>query len=408
MNAELISVGTELLMGQIVNTNARDLSIWLSELGINLYYQTVVGDNPLRLEKTMRDALSRSDLVIVTGGLGPTGDDLTKETAAKLMGMTLALDEDSLLAIEAYYKKVGRPMAPCNRKQAMMPVGGIIIPNPVGTAPGCIMEQDGKSMILLPGPPNEMTRLFEDTVRPYLEGKSGGKLYSRILHVFGIGESSVEEELKDLMQGEEVTVAPYAKLGEVHLRVTTRCTNDEEGEKKLRPVIEEIEKRLGDTVYTESDQSIAGAVLELLKKKKMTLATAESCTGGMIGEALTEIPGASEVYLGGAVTYSNALKEKMLGVPKETLDTVGAVSYETAKAMSEGIRKETGADIGVSVTGIAGPDGGTAQKPVGLVYVSVSTGEKTWVKELHLSGSRHRIRQFTLLHALDEVRKYLL
>lgn len=408
MNAELISVGTELLMGQIVNTNARDLSLWLSELGINLYYQTVVGDNERRLQKTMADALSRSELVIVTGGLGPTGDDLTKETAAKLMGMELALDEASLRAMEAYYKKIDRPMAPCNRKQAMMPVGGIVIPNPVGTAPGCIMEKNEKIMILLPGPPNEMARLYEDSVRPFLEKKTSGKLYSKLLHVFGIGESSVEEELKDLMQGEDVTLAPYAKLGEVHLRVTTRCENDKEGEEKLRPTIEEIKKRLGDTVYTETDQSLAATVLALLKEKKMTLATAESCTGGMIGEALTDIPGASEVYLGGAVTYSNALKEKMLGVPKETLETVGAVSPETAKAMAEGIRKETGADIGIAVTGIAGPDGGTKEKPVGLVYVSAAAPDKTWVKELHLSGSRQRIRQFTLLNALDEVRKYLL
>lgn len=408
MTAEILSVGTELLMGNILNTNAQYISQKLCDLGINCYFQTTVGDNHDRLVAAVGLALSRADLLILTGGLGPTADDLTKETIADAFGRDLVLDPASEAHIRARFARMGREMTPNNMKQAMFPRGCIILPNPNGTAPGCIVEAGEKAAILLPGPPKEMAPMFDASVMPYLEKRSGYMLLSRVVRVFGMGESEAEYRLLPLMERQtNPTVAPYALAGEMKLRVTAHCKDAAEGELMVTPLLAEIKETLGSVVYSTNDQELHEVCAALLREHGMTLAAAESCTGGMIASKLISVPGISEYFLEGAVTYSNEAKMRRLGVKRETLEAHTAVSEAVAREMAEGVRATSGASLGLATTGIAGPDGGTAERPVGLVYIALAGAKGTAVRELHLSGNRERIRNAASLNALDLLRRYL-
>ena len=409
MSAELISVGTELLMGNIVNTNAQYISQRLADLGIDSYLQTTVGDNHDRLVEAVHGALRRADIVILTGGLGPTADDLTKETVSDAFGKKLVLDEASLEYIKARFAKRGHEMTPNNVKQAYFPEGCIILPNPNGTAPGCIVETEAKAAILMPGPPNEMVPMFEASVLPYLEKRSGYMLKSKMLRIFGKGESSVEYELKDIMASQtNPTIAPYALNGEMKLRVTARCRAVEDADAIMAPMIAEVKRRIGEYIYSEDGLELHEEVARLFVQKGLTLAVAESCTGGMICSKLVSVPGSSAWFKEGCVTYSNESKMHRLGVKQATLDEYDAVSAQTAAEMAEGIRTSSGADIGVATTGFAGPDGGTEDNPVGTVYIGFSSKDKSFTKRLQLTGSRERIRSMASLHALDILRRNIL
>ncbi|HEY8421264.1 MAG TPA: competence/damage-inducible protein A [Thermoclostridium sp.] len=409
MTAEILAVGTELLMGQIANTNAQYISGKLAELGINVYFHTVVGDNAARLEETLKRALNRSDIVITTGGLGPTKDDLTKETISKTMNRNLVLHEDILEDIKDFFAKKHRAMTEINIKQAYLPENSIVIPNPNGTAPGCIIEDGEKAVIMLPGPPKEMQPMFEETVFNYLKQKTGVILVSKMLKIFGIGESDIETRLMDLIDSQSnPTIAPYASQGEVTVRVTARCINNDEASEMLSPVVDEIKRRLGAAVYSEDGQTLEKVVFGLLKENGLVLATAESCTGGTLAGRITDIPGSSEVFERAYVTYSNRAKVEDLGVSPDTLDKYGAVSRETALEMVNGLKQKTGASVGVAITGIAGPGGGTEEKPVGLVFVAAYVKDKVICKKLELAGNRERIRNDACLHALDMIRRLIL
>lgn len=409
MTAEILAVGTELLMGQIANTNAQYISGKLAELGINVYFHTVVGDNAARLEETLKRALNRSDIVITTGGLGPTKDDLTKETISKTMNRNLVLHEDILEDIKDFFAKKHRAMTEINIKQAYLPENSIVIPNPNGTAPGCIIEDGEKAVIMLPGPPKEMQPMFEETVFNYLKQKTGVILVSKMLKIFGIGESDIETRLMNLIDSQSnPTIAPYASQGEVTVRVTARCINNDEASEMLSPVVDEIKRRLGAAVYSEDGQTLEKVVFGLLKENGLVLATAESCTGGTLAGRITDIPGSSEVFERAYVTYSNRAKVEDLGVSPDTLDKYGAVSRETALEMVNGLKQKTGASVGVAITGIAGPGGGTEEKPVGLVFVAAYVKDKVICKKLELAGNRERIRNDACLHALDMIRRLIL
>lgn len=408
MKAEILAVGTELLMGQIANTNAQYISSRLPAAGIGVYYHSVVGDNPERIKECLSLALSRSDIIITTGGLGPTQDDLTKETIAALVNKKLVLDKESMEKMKAFFKDRKRKMPQNNNKQAYLPEGSIIIRNKNGTAPGCIIEENDKVIVMLPGPPSEMKPMFEEGVMPFFESRSGFWLKSRFLKIFGIGESTVEDNLIDLIDRQtNPTIAPYAKDGEITLRITARYKKDSENADIITPVEDEIRKRFGDAVYSSENKSLAQVAAEMLLKRKTTISLAESCTGGLLSSKLTEIPGISEVFDRAAVTYSNRSKIDELGVKQETLEKYGAVSEQTAAEMADGIRNAASTDIGISVTGIAGPDGGTPEKPVGTVYIALSHKNGVDVQKLELWGDRNRIRNVTCLHVLDMLRRYL-
>ncbi|MDO8685655.1 MAG: competence/damage-inducible protein A [Clostridiales bacterium] len=408
MNAEILAVGTELLMGQIANTNAQYISGRLPEAGINVYYHSVVGDNPVRLSECLKIALGRSDAVILTGGLGPTEDDLTKETVAAHFGLKLVLQEESLEKMIAFFNKLNRVMTNNNKKQALIPENSIIIKNKNGTAPGCIIEEAGKTVILLPGPPQEMKPMFDEYVMPYFASRSEKKLVSKYIRIFGIGESAMEEKIIDLIdQQGNPTIAPYAKEGEVTLRITAGCGREEDGEPFLAPVIAEIKRRLGDFIYSTENKSLDQVAGELLIATGTTLSVAESCTGGMISSRLTSIPGISAVFNRGIVAYSNEAKIDSLGVKRETIIKYGAVSRETVVEMAEGVRRLAGTRLGLAVTGIAGPGGGTDEKPVGMVFVALVDGISIEVKELKLWGDRDRIRNVTGLHCFDMIRRWV-
>ncbi|ACL75054.1 competence/damage-inducible protein A [Ruminiclostridium cellulolyticum] len=409
MRAEILAVGTELLLGQIANTNAQYISSKLPEAGVGVYYHSVVGDNPDRLEDCLKLALKRCDIVITTGGLGPTQDDLTKETISRVCGKKLVLHQESLNDIRNYFSSLGRQMTPNNEKQAYMPEGCIILKNTNGTAPGCIIETGGKIVVMLPGPPAEMKPMFLDYVIPYFKNKGAYSIESVILRVFGIGESAMETKIMDLIDAQtNPTIATYAKEGEVSIRVTASVLKGESADSILIPVVNEIKRRTGDNLYSDKDKTLDAVVAELLTKNNITIGTAESCTGGLISEKLTDIPGISQVFMGGAVTYSNEAKVEYLGVKEQTIKAHGAVSRETASEMAEGIRKRLKTDIGISVTGIAGPGGGTAEKPVGLVYIGLSSESGTVTKELRLSGNRKKIRTITALNVFDLIRRHIL
>ena len=406
MNAEILAVGTELLLGQIVNTNAQYLSEQLASLGINVFYHEVVGDNKVRLTKTLHTALDRSDIIITTGGLGPTNDDLTKEVIAQAMGKKLVLDQTSLDRITQYIKKLNIPMAKTNEKQAYLPEGCIILPNDNGTAPGCIIENDKNVVIMLPGPPREMKLMFSSYVKPYLERKSSTKLVSRVLRIFGIGESELAQRYMDLLENSvNPTVAPYAKEGEVTLRITAGCKDEQEGLGLIQPVIDKLKSEIGDFIYSCDDELMEEVVVKKLAEKNMKLSCAESCTGGMIASLITNVSGASQVFEQGIVTYSNSSKMQYLNVNAKTLEKYGAVSEQTAREMALGIKNASQSDIAVSVTGIAGPTGGTAEKKVGLVYIAVADSDGVSVREFNFTGSRDRVRRLSCLNALDMVRR---
>ncbi|MGV3076224.1 competence/damage-inducible protein A [Clostridium baratii] len=409
MKCEILSVGTEILLGDILNTNSRYLSNELANLGIDVYYHQVVGDNRERILSALNEAFSRSDIIITTGGLGPTKDDMTKELVAEFLGMDMYLHEESLKKIEDYFKKMGRIPVKSNEKQAYFPKEAIILENNNGTAPGAIFEKDGKAIIVLPGPPKEMEPMFNESVRKYLESLTGYTIVSEVLRVFGVGESEAENKLQDLIDnGKNPTIAPYAKEGEVTFRITAKGKNEDEARKLIKPLKEEVYNRLGNLIYNTGDVSIQETVGEMLVNKNMTIGVSESCTGGLVSAKLIEYPGISSVFLEGAVTYSNEAKMRTLNVKKDTLEKFGAVSEETAREMAEGIAKRCGSRIGVSTTGIAGPGGGTEEKPVGLVYIGVYIDGETKVERHVFSGNRTAVRNKASMTALNMVRKSLL
>ena len=409
MTAEIICVGTELLLGNIVNTNAAFLSEKLAYLGINCYFQTVVGDNRDRLLSVINTALSRADILIFSGGLGPT-DDLTKETVAEALGKKLIRDKWAEQEIADYFALRGRIPTDNNWKQADVIEGCEILYNKNGTAPGIFVSEGEKTVILLPGPPLELKSMFTDSVMPKLQQKCGQVFYSQTVKIVGPGESSVETQILDMLNTQEnPTIAPYAKTGEVHLRVTARAKDEKEAREKTAPVVEELYRRFGNAVYTtDADETLEMALTKLLIKKKYTMTTAESCTGGMIAARMVNAPGVSAVLKSGFITYANEAKEELLGVSHDTLEKFGAVSRETAEEMAEGAVKAAHTDAAIAVTGIAGPDGGTKEKPVGLVYIGVNVRGNVEVREYHFSGSRQKIRESVTAAALTFLREKLL
>jgi nicotinamide-nucleotide amidase len=408
MNCEILSVGTELLLGDILNTNAQYIGKRLSDLGIFVYHQTVVGDNPERLKEAYKIAFSRSDLVITTGGLGPTKDDLTKEIAFQYFNKESVLHEESFKYIEDLFKRSNRTMSDSNKKQAFFPMDAIVLKNNNGTAPGCIIEDKGKVLIMLPGPPREMKPMFEDSVTPYLSKFSDNILVSKVLRVFGLGESAAADMLGDLLGNENPTIAPYAKEGEVTFRITAKAKSQEEAKELIEPIEKQVREILGDNVYGEGDTSLEEVLGNFLLENQLTIATAESCTGGMVAARLINYPGISSCFLDGVVSYSNESKVARLGVKEETLEKFGAVSHQAAEEMAIGISKTSGAHIGLSTTGIAGPGGGTEEKPVGLVYVGICYKGEVVTRELNLSGDRQKIRERTTMMLLDMLRRELI
>lgn len=412
-SAEILCIGTEILMGDIINTNAAYIAKELAGLGINVYHQSVVGDNPQRLKESLALAFSRADIVITTGGLGPTYDDLSKETIAAYFNRKLVMDEESLHAIECHFLRLNRVMTDNNKKQAMMPEGCVIFANHNGTAPGCAIEgegeQQGKTAIMLPGPPREMKPMFEQGVKPFLLKDSDTRLVSHTMHFFGIGESMLESILHELMEeSTNPTVAPYAKTGEVQLRVTARVKQGEDAEVLLQPVMEQIKEKVGEFLYGIDVGDLQTAAVWALKKKNLHVAVAESCTGGYVAKRITDVNGASDVFECGICSYSNRIKHQILGVKQETLDTFGAISEETAREMAEGVRRISGAEIGVSVTGNAGPQASEG-KDVGLVYIGVDSDHFKKVFMLHVNrkdqDARETIRYLASSHALSLILK---
>ena len=385
MNAEIISVGTELLLGQVVNTDTAIVAQELSALGINLLYSAVVGDNVERLRHAVDTAISRSELLIMTGGLGPTTDDLTKETTAACAGKKLVLHQPSLERIQNYFNE--KHVSENQEKQAWLPEGCTVFQNDNGTAPGCAFQaQSGCTVIMLPGPPSELEPMLKNYVVPFLKKGQEHVIVSHNVHIYGRGEAPVAQLLDDLMNGENPTLAPYAKEGECYMRVTAKAPTVEEADEMCRPLIEEIRRRVGDFVYSVDVESLEELVVGELAAQGKTLATAESCTGGLLSKRITDVAGASAVFHMGVVTYANQAKEDLLGVSHETLERWGAVSSQTAREMAQGIVRRSQADLGIGITGIAGPDGGTAEKPVGLIYIALSDGERTWVTKRHPIG----------------------
>ena len=415
MVTELIAVGTEILLGNIVNTNSAYLSEKCAELGLAVYYQSVVGDNPDRMKSVIKTALDRSDVIILTGGLGPTEDDMTKEITAEVMGFPLVEDAHTRELMEAYLKEYEknhpqRRITKNNYKQTMVPEGAIVMDNHNGTAPGLIMEKKGKTAILLPGPPNEMVPMFEESVYPYLRKKQPEIIYSRMVKISGIGESQVAEEIQDLIDKQtNPTIAPYAKTGEVHLRVTAKAEDEKKCKEMIKPIVRELKKRFGKNVFaTREDKTLEEAVVDLLKEKNMTLSLAESCTGGAVAARIVNVPGASDALMCGYVTYTNRAKRKCLGVKKSTLNKEGAVSAKCAKEMAKGGAKAARTDVCLSVTGLAGPGGGTKETPVGTVFMGCTCAGKTTTREFHFTGNRSRIRGQAVAQALTFIRDSLL
>lgn len=431
---EILCVGTELLMGQIINTNAAFLAGELMKIGIPSYYQTVVGDNKNRLESAIRLCLNRSDTVIMTGGLGPTADDITMEIAAKSVGISLEFHQESADKIRSYFSKLHHKMASSNLKQAMLPKGCIPLVNNSGTAPGAIIETGegsdeentitgGKTLILLPGPPNEMQCMFKESVESYLASRAPVKIHSKFIRLFGIGESQAESIIRDLIDNQtNPTIAPYCSEGECMFRISYTQKQEQEQEQEyeyeqasaepdeqiLSNLINTVKERLGEYIYEIGDRNMPHVVFDLLNRAGKTVSFAESCTAGLATSMLAAIPGASAILTGSIVAYNNSVKEKILGVPHSVLSEYGAVSEQVAEAMAAGCRKVIGTDYAVAITGIAGPDGGTGQKPVGAVYVSLAGPRYKRTMELHIAGNRSRIRYVASLHAFDLLRRTII
>lgn len=409
MDAEIIAVGTELLLGDILNTNAQFLARRLAELGINVLHQHVVGDNAARLEELVRTAKARSQLLVFSGGLGPTADDLTKETVARCFGDTLRFDEEEMRKITSFFEKSGRTTPKNNEKQAMVPVRGKKLPNENGTAPGVWFEDGACRAVLLPGPPHELMPLWDSQVLPLLAPLCSGVLHSLTLRVTGPGESHLEEQVGHLFRSASPTAAIYAKTCECHIRITARAATAAEAGRMCSAYAKNFYDILGDAVYGTDGTTLEAAAVAALAGRGYTVATAESCTGGLVSQRITGVPGASEVFRYGFVTYANEAKQKLLGVPAGVLERWGAVSPQTAAAMAQGARRAAGADIGVALTGIAGPGGGTPEKPVGLVYLGAACGGRVYVQKLSLGGrGRDVVRQRASQYALDAVRRLAL
>lgn len=405
---ELISVGTEILLGDILNTDAQFLSIELAKLGISVIHQSTVGDNRERLLAQLKEAADRSDIIILSGGLGPTPDDLTKEVCCEFFGKKMFLHEPTVEKIKTYFSTKGMKMAQNNLKQAMLPKDCVIFPNDNGTAPGMAIEKDGVHILVLPGPPRELKPMFRNCAVPYLMQFSDRIIVSHNIRTFGIGESLMAERVNDLFDTENPTVAPYAKDGEALLRVTAMARTKEEAENLCEPVINEIKNRLDGFVYGVDYTCIEEAVIEKLKEKHMKVATAESCTGGLIAKRITDVPGASEVFDCGIISYANEIKHRVLGVSEDDLNKYGAVSEPVARQMAQGALKVSGADIAVSVTGIAGPDSDLTNKPVGLVYIGLADRDNVWVRELRTSRKdRSYNRYVSASNALNMIRLYI-
>ena len=408
--AELIAVGTELLLGNIANTDAQMLSQGLSALGINVYYHTVVGDNPQRLRAAVELARTRADIIITTGGLGPTCDDLTKNVLAECFGRKLVFHEPSARRIEAYFQRLhaGRPMTENNYQQAMLPEGCTVLDNDWGTAPGVAFEAGGVRVIMLPGPPRECKAMFTHRVVPYLKSLADGVIVSRTLKLFGIGESSMEAQLRDEMNAmTNPTLAPYAKEGECELRITARAEDEQAAHALIDPVEARLREKFGPLIYGADVPSLEAAVFRLLQEKGLTFGCAESCTGGLIAKRMTDLSGVSAVFRGGVVSYATQVKHTVLGVEQALLEQYGAVSEPVARAMAEGARRVLGCDIAVASTGVAGPDPDERGNPVGLVFIALATPEGAWVRQVHLSMGRQRIRHIAASHGFDLARRYL-
>ena len=407
-DTEIISVGTELLLGHVTNTDARDISEMLSKIGINVKYHTVVGDNPERLRKCVETAKSRADIIITTGGLGPTCDDLTKQILAEAFGLRLVENKAEREGLYDYIR-YGKKFTDNNFTQAMLPEGCTVFHNNCGTAPGCGFEKDGKIVVMIPGPPKECNAMFRESALPYLRKLSEELIVSHSVRIFGLGESSVDDIFAEEMNRmTNPTMAPYAKECDCLLQITAKAKSVEEAEKMIAPVMEQVMQRLGDVVYGVDVECIEESVIKLLREKNMTFSAAESCTGGELAKRFTDMPGASAFFKGGVVTYTNEAKAKLLGIDPALIEEKGAVSYEVAKAMAENVRALLGTDIGVGVTGLAGPDGDGVHE-VGTVFASLAVEGETFVKELHMGAMRTRsfIRRMAGNHIYDMMRRWL-
>jgi competence/damage-inducible protein CinA-like protein len=405
--AEIITIGTEMLLGELVDTNTAWISQHLAGLGVGIYRHTTVGDNPERIVDALREAASRSDLVVTTGGLGPTSDDLTNACLSTLTGREMVEYQEAREHVDRMFAKFGREPTENNYKQALFPEGTELIPNLVGTAMGALVEWEGTLFTTLPGVPTEMKSMFEATLEPLIRARSDGSIVSKTLHFAGIGESALAEKVQEFLDATDPTVAPLAGQGKVRLRITTRAATEREAQEKIAPVEKEVLARLSDYYFGEDDETLEGAVGRLLKERGATIALAESCTGGLLAKRLTDMPGSSEYFQEGLVTYSNESKERLLGVQHDLIVELGAVSEPVAREMAEGARRVSGADYGLSVTGIAGPDGGTEEKPVGLVFVGISDQDGTFAEKLDLTAwarSRDSIRERSANRALDLLR----
>ena len=409
MKAEIITVGTEILLGDILNTNCRYLSRELAAMGIEMYYQITVGDNEERLLKTLEESLNRSDIVICTGGLGPTEDDITKEVCAKYFGYELELHKPSLDAMIERFKHMNRVPTKNNEKQAYFPKEAYILKNDNGTAPGCIMEKEGKTIVVLPGPPKEMEPMFENYVKPYLSKLTDDVIESEVLRIIGVGESKVENDILDIIDSQtNPTIATYAKGYECTLRITAKAKSVEEAKELIKPMSDEMKRRFGQSLYAVGETSIEEVVAKMLVENNLKIAVAESCTGGMVSASLINYPGISSVFMEGCVTYSNEAKMKSLGVKKETLDVYGAVSDKCAKEMASGVAARYNTNVGIATTGIAGPGGGTDEKPVGLVYFGIYINGKVISKKYVFNGDRQGVRERATRTILNDLRLELL
>lgn len=409
MQAEIINVGTELLLGHVVNSNAAVIARKLAELGINLRQIKVIGDNAQRLEDALRESMAHNDIVITTGGLGPTDDDLTREVASRVCEKELVIDEKSLIKLKEYLGAAD--LSPNQYKQALLPKGSIVFYNEAGTAPGCAIPfGEGKFVILLPGPPGEMNPMLEKYVTDLLRPDSAGVIHSDIVRTFALGEGRGAAILDDLTQAENPSVATYASDGEMFVKVTASAADGQTAMRMNQPVLDEIKSRFGDYVYAVNEESLAAVAVRLLLERKQTVSCAESCTGGLLAKSITDIPGASGVFRLGVVTYANEEKERILDIPARLIELCGAVSPEVAFAMAKNVKKLDRSDYGIGITGIAGPDGGTPQKPVGLVYIALAHPSGCWIREMRPAGKyrgRQWVRARAVKNALDLLRRHL-
>lgn len=410
MKAELIFTGSELLLGHIINTHGQYLGRRLSETGIEVVLHTTVGDDWERMAAVLRQALDRSDLIITTGGLGPTTDDLTRETVAAVLGLPMLLDRESLASIQDFFARRGLAMLESVEKQARFPAGAVILPNGKGTAPGALIEKNGRTIVMLPGPPDELVPMYEMSLAPLLAEKAGRGMYTKykVFKLTGIAEAAVQDQVSDLGGQGDPGIAYVARPGEVQVRVSARGADADEAEKRVSGLAEKVRRRLAGYIFGYDDEVLEEVVGELLLESGLRIGLAESCTGGLIAARLTNIPGSSNYFMGGVVSYSNEMKVKVLGVPEGILDRHGAVSKETAAAMAGGIRRLAGTDLGLAVTGIAGPGGGTPAKPAGLVYIALAAPDSACCRQYRFPGERPAVRQGTVNAALNMVRHYLL